>query len=42
MSKDIEIKRYIIEMFEEIVVRCLKKIMIIFEDREYIYEFMNE
>lgn len=42
MSKDIEIKRYIIEMFEETVARCPKKTMIIFEDREYTYEFMNE
>lgn len=42
LAKDMEARRYIIEMFEDTVARCPKKTMIIFEDREYTYEFINE
>lgn len=42
LTKDVEEQRYIIEMFEQTVTKCPKKTMIIFEDREYTYEFMNE
>lgn len=42
LAKDMETRRYIIEMFEDTVARCPKKTMIIFEDREYTYEFINE
>lgn len=42
LSKDVATQRYVIEMFEQTVARCPKKTMIIFEDREYTYEFMNE
>jgi non-ribosomal peptide synthetase component E (peptide arylation enzyme) len=35
-------EKYIVEMFEDSVAKYPKKTMIIFEDREYTYEFMNE
>ncbi|XP_056008267.1 long-chain fatty acid transport protein 2-like [Ostrea edulis] len=35
-------ERYLVRMFEESVAKYPKKTMVIFEDREYTYEFMNE
>lgn len=40
--RDNEIGRYLINMFEEAVEKCPKKPFVIFEDRIYTYEFMNE
>lgn len=42
IGKDIKNGRYLIDMFEEKVVSCPRKPFLIFEDRIYTYEFMNE
>ncbi|XP_053388808.1 long-chain fatty acid transport protein 2-like [Mercenaria mercenaria] len=41
-QKDIEEGRYLINMFEEAVAKYPKKPFVIFEDRVYSYEFMND
>ncbi|KAH3858043.1 long-chain fatty acid transport protein 2-like isoform X2 [Dreissena polymorpha] len=42
IMKDIQNQRYLINMFEEAVEKYPKKPFIIFEDRVYTYEFVNE
>ena len=42
LRKNIANQRYVIEMFEENVAKNPKQTMVIFEDKEYTYEFMNE
>ncbi|XP_048780355.2 long-chain fatty acid transport protein 6-like isoform X2 [Ostrea edulis] len=42
IGKNIANQRYVIEMFEENVAKFPKQTMIIFEDKEYTFEFMNE
>ncbi|XP_062606097.1 long-chain fatty acid transport protein 2-like [Saccostrea cucullata] len=42
LAQDVANGRYIIDMFENSVAKFPKKPMIIFENREYTYEFINE
>lgn len=42
IAHDVANQRYVIDMFEESAAKYPNKPMIIFEDREYTYEFMNE
>ncbi|KAJ8303998.1 hypothetical protein KUTeg_017581 [Tegillarca granosa] len=42
IGEDIKKQRFLIDMFEEKVTSCPRKPFLIFEDRIYTYEFMNE
>ena len=42
MITDLENRRLVIDMFEETVQRTPKKTFLIFEDRAYTYQFINE
>lgn len=42
IAHDVANQRYVIDMFEESAAKYPNKPMIIFEDKEYTYEFMNE